>query len=161
MTGCAYWEIEAKLPPLKDWAETLLHGKDRINTSWPILFVGNTNDPVTPLRSAVKMSRKFANAGLFEVQIEGHCSISALSICAIKKIREYLLFGKVPDLGRTADGGGWETCAGDERPWKRFGSLRREGLTAAEAEMVEAWRGLQAASEEVTRHLPRGKLLMP
>jgi hypothetical protein len=169
MIGCSAWKIKPRLPPLK-WHDDLLHTKEPLNTSFPILFLGNTHDPVTPLRSAIKMSQRFARAGLVEVQVEGHCTLAAVSLCAIKKIREYLDKGHVPapprlDQDFSLDGplsGVWEKCAPDERPWKPFGSDAVQGLDVEEHDALEAWREVQANSDEVLMHgVPPMKVRFP
>lgn len=64
----------------------------------PILFIGNTADPVTPLANAYSMARLFpANASATMVQEgEGHCSPNVPSECMISAIQTYLATGKAP-----------------------------------------------------------------
>ncbi|KAJ7123163.1 TAP-like protein-domain-containing protein [Mycena epipterygia] len=69
------------------------------NTSFPILLVGNTADPVTPLQAAKKMSQGFARSVVLTQDSAGHCSISAPSICTQKHIRQYFLEGILPAPG--------------------------------------------------------------
>lgn len=168
MTGCSSWRIEPKFPP-NDWSR-LLHGEVPINTSYPILFVGNTNDPVTPFRSAIKMSQRFTDAGVLEVQTEGHCSIATISLCAFKKIKNYLQLGTIPSPPRLdpelssygGPTGEWERCAADERPWKPFNSESEEQLHQTELEMAVGWKQVQANSDEILSHIsPRGKVGSP
>lgn len=66
------------------------------NTSHPILFISNTADPVTPLRSGRIMSSKFPNSGLLINDQAGHCSFSAPNGCALDRIREYFQTGALP-----------------------------------------------------------------
>lgn len=121
MISCEDWAIEAKFPS-PDW-DANLQGSDPVNTSFPILFAGNTHDPVTPLSSALKMSQNFVNASVFELEAEGHCTLAAVSLCAIQKIQDYLQKGIVPPQPTVATDGslsGWDKCKSNERPWKPF-----------------------------------------
>ncbi|KAJ7250341.1 TAP-like protein-domain-containing protein [Mycena rebaudengoi] len=67
------------------------------NTSFPLLLVGNTADPVTPLNSAKEMSKGFAGSVVLTQDSAGHCSLSAPSPCTQKHIRQYFLKGALPD----------------------------------------------------------------
>ncbi|KAJ7499674.1 TAP-like protein-domain-containing protein [Mycena latifolia] len=69
------------------------------NTSFPLLLVGNTADPVTPLWSAYKMSKGFNGSVVLTQDSTGHCSISGPSICTQKHIRKYFLEGSLPEPG--------------------------------------------------------------
>jgi pimeloyl-ACP methyl ester carboxylesterase len=66
------------------------------NTSHPILFVGNTADPVTPLRSARLMHAKFPNSGLIIADTAGHCSLAMPMACSMGHIRTYFQTGALP-----------------------------------------------------------------
>ncbi|KAF8608853.1 alpha/beta-hydrolase [Ceratobasidium sp. AG-I] len=70
-------------------------------TKFPILFMSTSADPVTPLASAVKISKGFGNksATLLVQKGPGHTTISLPSLCTIKSVQKYFLDGKVPTNG--------------------------------------------------------------
>ncbi|KAI8625374.1 alpha/beta-hydrolase [Xylariaceae sp. FL1651] len=118
--GCSGWGIESKDPPMR-WDDHPAHKPTPIETSFPILFLSNTLDPVTPLSHALDMTRKFANASFVEQDGAGHCSLSCISTCTLTHIRAYLNDGIVPpepkfnsDFGND---GQWPTCTCYEKPW--------------------------------------------
>lgn len=84
---CAAWKISARYK---------FEGEFGGNTSHPILFVSNTADPVTPLRSGRIMHSKFPNSGLLVNDQAGHCSFSAINMCAYERIKEYFQTGILP-----------------------------------------------------------------
>ncbi|KAF8960263.1 TAP-like protein-domain-containing protein, partial [Flammula alnicola] len=88
--GCVGWP---KFP--KDHFQ----GPFEANTSHPILLIGNTADPVTPLWAAKKMSRGFTGSVVLTQDSAGHCSISAPSVCTQKYVREYFIDGTLPQPG--------------------------------------------------------------
>jgi hypothetical protein len=107
-----------------DWDKFPLKDGDPVNTSFPILFVSNTRDPVTPIRSGLLQSRKFLDAGFIEQKSEGHCSVAMVSVCTMRRIRAYFGKGVVPEKPRFDDDddgdgltGNWTTCEVDQRPW--------------------------------------------
>jgi len=110
-------------------------------TAFPVLFLSNTYDPVTPLYAAVKMALKFEGAGLVEQHAAGHCTVSAVSRCTAKRVRDYVLHGKVPPPP-VADGDGyatgkWTTCDPDEQPWQAF-DVSSAAVAEDEKGMAEA-----------------------
>ena len=66
------------------------------NTSHPLLMIGNTADPVTPLKFAKKMAKGFEGAVALTQDSSGHCSISAYSNCTVGYIRQYFQTGELP-----------------------------------------------------------------
>ncbi|PVH79184.1 alpha/beta-hydrolase [Cadophora sp. DSE1049] len=137
MIACDAYPVKAVDPPMR-WDDHPSHKADPIKTSFPLLFVSNTADPVTPLAAGVKMARKFVDAGLVEQHSMGHCSIAAVSKCSIGKIRAYLREGKVPPhpvkggKGRELVDGKWTKCDAEQYPFHPY-----EGDVMA-AQSVEA-----------------------
>ncbi|PVF98203.1 alpha/beta-hydrolase [Serendipita vermifera] len=83
---CVGWKVKPKW----DW-----RGPVTANTSFPILLVGNTEDPVTP--DAKLVSKLFKDSVVLTQKSAGHCSVAATSLCTAKAIRAYFQEGKLPD----------------------------------------------------------------
>ncbi|KAJ7269773.1 TAP-like protein-domain-containing protein [Mycena rebaudengoi] len=69
------------------------------NTSFPMLLIGNTADPVTPLWAAKKMSKGFPGSVVLQQDCAGHASLAAASPCTWNHIRAYFLDGILPEPG--------------------------------------------------------------
>lgn len=161
---CVGWDIDHVDPPSIDWDKFPLKDRDPVNTSFPILFVSNSRDPVTPIRSGLAQSRKFLNAGFIEQMAEGHCSSSMISICTMRKIQAYFTKGIVPekphfDNPGDADGGftgNWTTCEVDQRPWGVPGLdvHAKSKYTAKELVLFRAGAHLQQAMKRSMQLLP-------
>ncbi|KAF8866925.1 alpha/beta-hydrolase [Acephala macrosclerotiorum] len=158
MVGCDSWGIEAVDPPMR-WDDHPVHKHKPINTSFPILFVSNTLDPVTPLAAGVAMARQFVDAGLIEQNSEGHCSLAAVSKCTINKLREYFLLGKVPPHPSKLEKGEWEKCKADEWPFHPFKGdpFAAESEEARlETERMIAFKQMQLVARRMNFWGPRG-----
>ncbi|KAK0205894.1 hypothetical protein DFS33DRAFT_1272484 [Desarmillaria ectypa] len=70
--GCSGWP---------DYPKTNFRGPFMGNTNYPILFVGNTADPVTPLAAAKKIASGFDGSVVLTQDSPGHCSIAVNSPC--------------------------------------------------------------------------------
>lgn len=146
MLSCDAYPVKAIDPPMR-WDDHPSHKADPIKTAFPVLFISNTADPVTPLAAGVKMARKFVDAGLIEQHSMGHCSVAAVSKCTIGKLRAYLKDGKVPPhpvkggKGRELADGKWTKCDADEYPFHPF-----EGNITAAALSVEAAMEIESMS---------------
>jgi hypothetical protein len=146
MLGCDGYPIKATDPPMR-WDRHPTHKQAPINTSFPLLFISNSADPVTPLYAGVKMARKFVGAGLVEQLSEGHCSAAVVSICTLKKVAAYIYEGKVPPPPKWGEDGGleggeWDKCERDQWPFKGNGVVKTEGFDAQDMRMVEAWKNV-------------------
>ena len=91
---CVGWMSQAKEKPPK-------FEEAKETDKWggaPILFIGVTRDPITPLANTYSMAKLFpANASAIMVQEgEGHCSIAVPTYCMIGAIQTYLATGKTP-----------------------------------------------------------------
>ncbi|KAG9239741.1 TAP-like protein-domain-containing protein, partial [Amylocarpus encephaloides] len=86
--GCVGWDAKAKWRFTGPWGS---------NSTPPILFVANTHDNVTPLRSALVNSAYFPISRLLVQNSYGHTSLSAPSRCTARAIRAYFQSRKLPD----------------------------------------------------------------
>jgi hypothetical protein len=155
MMKCNGWDIApGHLAPPDPWAFSENGEASQIETANPILFLSNTYDPVTPLRAAVKMALKFKGAGLLEQKSQGHCTISTVSRCTGKIVREYVHSGKVPPPPTGVDAefkGEWTQCGVDEIPWGRRAAKMSDFETAEEKETAEAWQHVQRVMGSMQR----------
>ncbi|EPS37993.1 hypothetical protein H072_8255 [Dactylellina haptotyla CBS 200.50] len=65
-------------------------------TKTPILFIGNTLDPVTPWDDAVKASFNFKGSQTILVELMAHATLTQENSCAFRKINAYFQSGKMP-----------------------------------------------------------------
>jgi pimeloyl-ACP methyl ester carboxylesterase len=65
----------------------------------PILVIGNTTDPSTPLQNSTAMSHELANARLLVVHGYGHTEFLNPSTCAANYETAYFLTGALPPVG--------------------------------------------------------------
>lgn len=92
--ACAQWNFEAK---------ERYEGDFNVKTKNPILFIGNSFDPVTPLISAQNMSASFDGSVLLRHNGYGHLSFSQPSNCTNKYIADYFLTGALPKDGTVCE----------------------------------------------------------
>lgn len=161
---CAGWDIKHIDPPSMDWDSLPLTEKGPVNTSFPLVFVSNSRDPVTPLSSGLRQVQKFVDAGFIEQISEGHCSISSVSICTLTKIQGYFSKGVVPDkpvFDSPEDGslaGKWTTCEIDQRPfnvlWEvgKFYSAEEVGLLQAGLDVQKEMTGWHLEFPAIPHH---------
>lgn len=188
MMQCNGWDLFEKDPLLKSQSNspgTQRHGLNwlenapQINTSFPILFLSNTLDPVTPLKAAVKMALRFTGAGLLEQKSAGHCTISSASRCTAKVLKGYINEGKVPPPPKfpsSKDGdiadedlmkGQWMTCEADEKIGRSLVKVESfPGMDASTlveenddlVKMEEEDRKLVEAVLKIQEHLRRSRI---
>ncbi|KAJ3529527.1 hypothetical protein NM208_g9719 [Fusarium decemcellulare] len=92
--ACAHWRMPAK---------EVYKGNFHVKTRNPILFIGNTYDPVTPFISAKNMSVGFEGSVALEHHGYGHSSQAQPSACTIRAIRAYFNGGILPAPNSTCE----------------------------------------------------------
>ncbi|KAJ7277286.1 Alpha/Beta hydrolase protein [Mycena rebaudengoi] len=68
-------------------------------TSFPLLVIGNTADPVTPLASAKRAATLFPGSVVLTQDSTGHTSTAAQSTCTFLHLRQYFQNGTLPKAG--------------------------------------------------------------
>jgi len=124
--ACAGWKVRAK---------ERFSGSFTAKTSFPILLIGNTLDPVTPLWNAHKMAKGFKDSVVLTQNSPGHCSSSATSLCTSKAVRAYFRNGTMPDPGTVCE---VESSIFGESVPSDFASLGEEDI-----ELLNASKQLQ------------------
>jgi hypothetical protein len=110
------------------------------NTSHPVLFIGNTADPVTPLRNAIKAAKGYKGAVALTQNSPGHCSSAAFSKCSTEYIRRYFQTGELPPKNTT--------CEVDELPWGPSGDGHADTLDVKDVQMRDNVRAINKAVYE-------------
>ncbi|KAK2591322.1 nedd8-conjugating enzyme UBE2F [Conoideocrella luteorostrata] len=87
---CAQWTMPAKERYMGDF---------NVTPRKPVLVIGNTYDPITPLVSARNVSETFKGSVLLQHDAYGHDSLMQASLCTAKAIRSYFSNGIMPEQG--------------------------------------------------------------
>ncbi len=66
------------------------------NGSEPIVVIGTTGDPATPVEWATELRKQLGNAALLTWQGEGHTAYGRSNSCIADAVNDYLVDGKVP-----------------------------------------------------------------
>ncbi|OCT54899.1 proteinase [Cladophialophora carrionii] len=76
----------------------------------PLLFIGNTADPVTPVGNALKMSKSHEGSVVLTQDMPGHCAGSSNpSVCISSIVKAFFANGTLPEAGLV--------CEAALKPW--------------------------------------------
>ncbi|KAJ7490993.1 Alpha/Beta hydrolase protein [Mycena latifolia] len=131
-----------------------LHREDRFkgpfgapNTSFPLLVIGNTADPVAPLVGAESTAAAFPGSGLLTINSPGHTSVNTHSTCAYGYLRQYFQNGTLPAPGTV--------CQPDRVLFPATNTTAEgvaRGLESRRVELLQAGRTIGKAQRRVTDH---------
>ncbi|KAF7304011.1 AB hydrolase-1 domain-containing protein [Mycena indigotica] len=124
------------------------------NTSWPILFIANTADPVTPKAGALNTLANFPGSVLLTQDSPGHTSLAATSFCTLGYLAGYLANGSLPQPGTT--------CAVNETLFAdnsntTSGIATKLGRRASDSETEDVRQSMKSARQRLRRVLGRTK----
>ncbi|KAJ6486514.1 Alpha/Beta hydrolase protein [Mycena vitilis] len=125
-----------------------LHREDRFkgpfgapNTSFPLLVIGNTADPVTSLLGAQSTAQIFPGSALLTIDAPGHTSTAVPSTCAMGYLRQYFQNGTLPAPGTVCQPDGVLFPAANATTE----GVAARGVDAQRAELIEASRAIGRA----------------
>jgi len=127
---CAEWKIHAK------WR---YNGPFAGNTSYPLLLIAPTFDPVTPLKHAKAVQNRYAGSVLLVQHSYGHTSIESPSLCTAKNVRAYFAQGTLPTEGTV--------CEVDELPFIGEVGGKTSPLSGEEIELLQVHKGLATLNQ--------------
>ncbi len=73
----------------------------RVTDAPPVLIVGTTRDPATPLVGALDLQERIADSRLLTVDKTGHGSYATGNRCVDRIVTRYLVSGRAPARDRT------------------------------------------------------------
>ena len=100
---CLHWP--ASLRPNWRFTGPFTSTANDSNSSVPILFLGNTLDPMTPISNAHEMVKAFPHSVVVEQNARGHCALGngVPSPQVVSLVRKYLQNGTLPAPGTVCD----------------------------------------------------------
>ncbi|KAJ7019489.1 TAP-like protein-domain-containing protein [Mycena alexandri] len=133
--SCTGWEVHRN--------DTFKGPVAAANTSFPLLLVTNTADPVTPKAGALKMAARFPGSGLLTQDSPGHTSNVAPSLCTAFYLRQYFQNGTLPEPGTV--------CSVDATLFGASSNLtsRMPSSTTEEEQVLEALKIIGAVVKPV------------
>ncbi|KIW72681.1 hypothetical protein PV04_00859 [Phialophora macrospora] len=83
----------------KQTAKEIYSGDWQVQTKNPILIIGNTYDPVTPLINAWNTSASFEGSVVLQHNGYGHTSLAQPGLCSARAVQSYFIDGVLPARG--------------------------------------------------------------
>ncbi|KAJ7864256.1 TAP-like protein-domain-containing protein [Mycena olivaceomarginata] len=111
------------------------------NTSFPLLLLTTSADPVAPSAAALKTLAGFPGSAIFTQDSPGHTSMTAPSLCTSAYFRQYFQNGTLPAPGTV--------CVADITLFGALAPSRRDALSAEEEELLAALKVISKAVRPV------------
>ncbi|KIV83824.1 hypothetical protein PV11_05815 [Exophiala sideris] len=143
--NCAPWMEKAKEVYSGDWD---------IKTKNPLLLIGNTYDPVTPLVSAQNNSAAFPGSVVLQHNGYGHTSLAQPSLCTAEAVQAYFINGTLPAPGTICQP---DVPLFSNSTWQdAFASISLNGTVKAKRNVRygSSSKGLMEALTELSRNVP-------
>ncbi|KAI5275952.1 hypothetical protein E4T47_01072 [Aureobasidium subglaciale] len=99
--------------------------------AYPVLFIGNTMDPVTPAINAHKMAKRMTDSVFLLQDSPGHTSLAAYSKCTTRYVKEYFQRGSLPSVNTT--------CEVEEKPFGPEGDTSRVAAHTQHMDIADAF----------------------
>ena len=117
---CVFWPKTLKPSERNRFTGPFTSKKsDYSSNSSPIFWIGNTADPVTPVRNAHNMAKAHEGSVVLTQDMPGHCSGRwKPSACTHGHIKRFFATGELPKESTV--------CAGDRRPWDGKGAVAEQ-----------------------------------
>ncbi|PVH78295.1 alpha/beta-hydrolase [Cadophora sp. DSE1049] len=98
-TQTDFLEFYSTLRGQSRWMAEIWVGPFAGEPAQPILWIGNTLDPATPLANAHRLAAQYKGSVVLQQDSIGHCSYSAPSDCTDNIVRNYFQNGVLPKPG--------------------------------------------------------------
>ncbi|ETI28736.1 hypothetical protein G647_01187 [Cladophialophora carrionii CBS 160.54] len=87
----------------KQTAKEIYSGDWHVQTKHPILIIGNSYDPATPLISAQNTSASFEGSVVLQHNGYGHTSLAQPGLCSARAVQSYFVDGVLPAPGTVCE----------------------------------------------------------
>ncbi|KAL0580848.1 hypothetical protein V5O48_001140 [Marasmius crinis-equi] len=123
------------------------------NTSFPMLIIGNTADPVTSIDGAKGVNERFSGSVLLTQDSPGHASVAVPSVCTGLAVKEYFVNGTLPKEGTVCPITGSLFDGSAAAPLGSTAITKRDTVSDSDEPILKALQNLaKSRAREMKRH---------